>query len=65
MFEYWLIFLSSDNRLLQLYENQDIAKEPVDDDQVVPFILVEKLDGTIDCIDNFSRQEHRRLNLNE
>ena len=46
-------FLSSGNQLLQFYDNQEIAKEPEADDQVVPVIMGEKCDGTIDFIDNF------------
>ena len=56
--------LSSDNQLLRLYDNQDISKEPEADDQVVPVIMVDKLGGTIDYIDNVSRQDHW-LNLKE
>ena len=41
--------------LLQIYDNQDISKEPEVDDQVVPVIMVEKSDGTIDCISNVSK----------
>ena len=50
MFGDWVIVLSIDNKLLQLYENQEIAKEPEAGDQVVPFIMVDTSDGTIDCI---------------
>ena len=51
MFVDWLILLSSDNQLLQIYYNQDISKELEADDQVVPVIRVEELDGTIEYID--------------
>ena len=50
MFGDWVIVLSIDNKLLQLYENQEIAKEPEAGDQVVTFIMVDTSDGTIDCI---------------
>ena len=52
MFVDWLILLSSANQILQPYDNQDIYKEPKADGQLVPVIMDEKLDGTIDCIDN-------------
>ena len=50
MFVDWLIVLSSANQILWINDNQDIAKQPEADDPVVPVIMVEKLDGTIDCI---------------
>ena len=55
MFGDWFIVLSSSNQLLEIYYNQDIAKEPEADDKVVPVILVDESDGTIYCIDNFFR----------
>ena len=45
--------LSGANQLLWLYDNQEIDKEPESDDPVVPVIMVDKLDGTIECINNF------------
>ena len=57
MFGDWLIVLSSANTILWLYYNQDIAKDPEDDDQVVPVIMVEKSYGTIDCINNVFKSE--------
>ena len=42
----------SSNHFLQIYDNQDISKEPEAYDQAVPFIMVEKSDGTIDYIDH-------------
>ena len=53
MFRDWLIVLSSANQLLWIYDNQDIVKDPEADDQVVPVITVDKLDGTIECINIF------------
>ena len=52
VFGYWLIVLSSSNQPLWLYDNQYIDKDPETDYPVVPVIMVEKLDDTIDCIDN-------------
>ena len=52
MFGCWLIVLSGANQMLWLCKNQEIAKEKKADDQVVPVIMVKKLDVTIDCIDN-------------
>ena len=48
----WLTVLSSDNQIVRLYYNQDISKETEYDDQVLPVFMVEKLDGTINCINN-------------
>ena len=44
--------LYSANRIIWRYDNQEIFKEPEADDQVVPFIMVDKPDGTIYCINN-------------
>ena len=52
MFGDQLIVLSSYNHILQLYDKQEIAKDPETNDQVVPVIMVGKQDDTIDCIDN-------------
>ena len=52
MFGDWLIVFSDDNQLLRIYDNQDIAKDTEADDQAAPVIMVEKSDGTIDCIDH-------------
>ena len=57
LFGDWLIVLYSDNQILRLYDSQDIPKDLEYDDHVVPFIMVEKLDGIIGCIYNFSRQD--------
>ena len=50
MFGYWLIVLSSVIQILRIFDKKDISKEPEAEDPVVRDIMVEKLDGTIDCI---------------
>ena len=52
MLVYWFIVLSSANQLHLFYDNQEISKEPEADDQVVPFIMVDKSYSKIDCIYN-------------
>ena len=52
MFGDFFIVMSSANQIILVYDNQDIAKDPEANDMVVPVIMVEKLDDTIDCIDN-------------
>ena len=52
MFVDQLIVFSSANHILRLYYKQQISKEPESDDQVVPVIMVDKFDRTIDYIDN-------------
>ena len=48
--------LSSSNQIFWLYDNQYIFKDPEADDQVVPVITVQKLDGTIECINNVFKE---------
>ena len=55
MFGYWLIVLSGANRLLPFYDNQYIAKYPEANDLVVPVIMVDKSDRTIEFINNFCK----------
>ena len=52
MFGDFFIVMSSANQIILVYDNQDIAKDPEANDMVVPVIMVEKLDGTIDCMDD-------------
>ena len=56
VFRYWLIVLSSSNQPLWLYDNQYIDKDPEADYPVVTVIMVEKLDGKIDCINNVFKE---------
>ena len=55
MFGYWLIVLCSANQILRVYVNQEISNYPEADDPYLPVIMVDKSDGTIDCMDYFSK----------